>query len=360
MNSYSFTWLFAFLLAACGKPSVTTSPQREDITESVYASGIVKSKNQHQVYAAVSGIMRQVYVEEGDSIKKGQPLFAILNESSSLIRENAQLAAELADFNANAGRLEELSMQIDLAQQKLINDSMLYARQNQLWSQQIGSKIELERAQLAYENAKTNYQSAQIRYRDEKRRLSITSRQALKNVQLSKVTENDFIVRSNQDGRIYTVTKEPGEIVTPQLPLAVIGDANEFQIELQVDEYDIVNVKPGQSIAIIMDSYRGESFTGRITRVHPIMNERTKTFTVEAAFEKAPPSLFPNLTMEANIIIRVKEDALTLPRSFIINDQFVLNADGDTIPVRIGIKDYQKAEILEGVTEQDKLLQPVQ
>jgi hypothetical protein len=64
--------------------------------------------------------------------------------------------------------------------------------------------------------------------------------------------------------------------------------------------------------------------------------------------------------MEANIIIQVKENVLTLPRSFIIRDEFVLNENGDTIPVRIGIKDYQKAEILEGVTEQEKLVQPVQ
>jgi HlyD family secretion protein len=360
MKTSYFICLLVIALHACGKKPNTTSPLRENITESVYASGIVKSKNQYQVFASVSGITRQVYVTEGDTVKKGQPLFAIINESSALIRENAQLAAELADFNANAGRLEELSMQIDLAQQKLLNDSMMYTRQNQLWSQQIGSKIDLERAQLAYENAKTNYESARIRYRDEKRRLSITSRQAMKNVQLSKVTENDFIVRSNQDGRIYMVSKEVGEIVTPQQPIAVVGATNDFMIELQVDEYDIVQVKPGQSVAIIMDSYRGESFTGTITRVHPIMNERTKTFTVEAEFVNAPPALYPNLTMEANIIIQVKQDVLTLPRTYIINENYVVNENGDTIPVRIGIKDYQKAEILEGVKETDKLVQPVQ
>lgn len=360
MKTIHLTYLLFLASFACGRKTITTSPQREDITASVYASGIVKSKNQYQVFAAVSGIVRQRYVNEGDSIKKGQPLFAILNESSSLIRENAQLAAELADFNANAGRLEELSMQVDLARQKMVNDSMLWARQNQLWSQQIGSKIELERAQLAYDNAKTMYQSARIRLRDERRRLSLTSQQAIKNVQLSQVTESDFIIRSNQDGRVYTITKEPGEIVTPQIPLAVIGDASQFVIELQVDEYDIVSVKPGQSIAIIMDSYRGESFSGQITRIHPIMNERTKTFTVEAVFTKAPPSLFPNLTLEANIILEVKKDVLTLPRSFILDDQFVLRENGDTIPIRIGIKDYQKAEILEGISEADKLVQPVQ
>lgn len=360
MKTLQMTCLLLLTAFACGRKTITTSPKREDITASVYASGVIKSKNQYQVFAAVSGIVRQRYVNEGDSIKKGQPLFAILNESSSLIRENAQLAAELADFNANAGRLEELSMQVDLAKQKMVNDSMLWARQNQLWSQQIGSKIDMERATLAYDNAKSMYQSARIRLRDERRRLSLTSQQAIKNVQLSKVTENDFIIRSNQDGRVYTVTKEPGEIVTPQIPLAVIGDASQFVIELQVDEYDIVSVKPGQAIAIIMDSYRGESFSGKITRILPIMNERTKTFTVEAEFTQAPPSLFPNLTLEANIILEVKKDVLTLPRSFIIDDQYVLRENGDTVPIRIGIKDYLKAEILEGLTEGDKLMQPVQ
>jgi multidrug efflux pump subunit AcrA (membrane-fusion protein) len=353
-------FLFLFVFASCGKKVVTVQPKREGITESVYASGIIKSQNQYQVFATVSGIIQHIYVQEGDTIKRGAPLMAILNETSTLVRENAQLAADLADYTANAGRLSELRMQIDLAQNKMLNDSLLWARQSQLWSRQIGSKTELERAELAYQNAKTSYETARIRYTDEKRRLDITSRQALKNLQISKTTERDFVVTSKMNGRVYQILKEEGEIVSPQIPLAVIGDASTFTLELQIDEYDITRIEPDQKALITMDSYKGEVFEALVTRINPIMNERTKTFLAEARFVTPPPTLYPNLTLEANIIIRIKPDALTVPRSFIMADKFVIRENGDTVSVKIGVKDYQKAEILEGITEQDVLIQPGQ
>ena len=353
-----FLLLAILASSSCKKKVETTHPERENITESVYASGMVKSENQYQVFATVSGILRQRYVEEGDTVKKGAPLFSIINETSKLTRENAQLAAQLADYNANAGRINELSMLVDLMRNKLENDSLLLVRQSNLWAKNIGSKNELEKAELNYENSKTNYTSALVRYADEKRKLDINSKQAMKNLEISKSNETDFTITSQMNGRVYSLLKEEGEIVTPQFPLAVIGDADHFILELQVDEYDITRVRQDQQVFITMDSYKGEVFEARITRIYPIMNERSKTFTVEAEFVKAPPSLYPNLTLEANIVIRVKEDVLTLPRKFIVADQYVIRENGDTVAIKLGVKDYQKAEILEGINESDVVKLP--
>jgi HlyD family secretion protein len=357
---FPFLLFTLFISNSCKKKVESTHPQRENITESVYASGVVKSKNQYQVFATINGIIQKIYVEEGDTVKKGDPLFLILNETSKLVRENAQLAAQLADYNANSGRVNELSMLVELARNKMINDSTLWVRQSNLWAQNIGSKTELEKAELNYENSKTNYNSARVRYSDEKRKLNIQSKQALKNLQISESNETDFTIKSNMDGRVYSLLKEQGEIVTPQLPLAVIGDAKNFILELQVDEYDITRVLQGQQVFITMDSYKGEVFEARITRIYPIMNERSKTFTVEAEFVKAPPAIFPNLTLEANIVIQVKQDVLTLPRKFVVADHFVVRENGDSVAVKLGIKDYQKAEILEGINEKDVVILPAQ
>src|SRR6187401_741200 len=221
---FPFIPVFLLISISCKKKIETTHPQRENITESVYASGIVKSKDKYQVFATINGIIQKIYVQEGDTIKKGAPLFSILNETSKLVRENAQLAAQLADYNANAGRLNELSQLMELAHNKMINDSLLWVRQSNLWEQNIGSKTELEKAELNFENSKTNYISARIRYSDEKRRLNIQSKQAQKNLQISQSNETDYMIKSTMDGRVYSLLKEQGELVTPQLPLAVIGD----------------------------------------------------------------------------------------------------------------------------------------
>ena len=358
MKQTLILYLYLFLIPACKNNVETTSPKRESITESVYASGILKSKNQYHVFATVNGLLQKVYVDEGDTVRKGAPLFTILNETSTLTRENAQLAADLADFKANKGKLDELLLSIDLARDKMRNDSLLMVRQQNLWAQNIGSKVELEKSELNYQNSKTSYQSSLIRYKDEKRRLEIVSKQAQKNLSITRNNESDYTITSIMDGKIYSLLKEQGEMVNTQSPLAVIGDVNEFILELQVDEYDITSIRTGLPVKVTMDSYKGEVFDAFITKVNPIMNERSKTVTVEAAFVKQPPSLYPNLTLEANIILQVKEDALILPRKYIIEDRFVIKENGDTLTIKVGLKDYLNAEILEGVGEKDVLILP--
>ncbi len=118
-------------------------------------------------------------------------------------------------------------------------------------------------------------------------------------------------------GRVYNILKEQGEIVTPQSAVAIIGDANNFILELQIDEFDIAKVQFGQKILVTMDSYKNQVFEAPVEKIDPIMNDRTRSFTVKADFVSRPPVLYPNLTAEANIIIQTKKKALTIPRNFL-------------------------------------------
>ena len=90
------------------------------------------------------------------------------------------------------------------------------------------------------------------------------------------------------------------------------------------------------------------------------MNERTRSFTVEAIFTKRPDALYPNLTTEANIILQTKEKAITIPRDYLINDSMVIMADGEKRKVVTGVMDFQKVEILSGLTTSDEIMKPVE
>ena len=82
------TRLFFFILiltVSCKRSNEKIHPTVETILESVYASGIVKSKNQYQVYSTVNGLIQEILVSEGDTVKKGDPLMKVLNESLSLL-----------------------------------------------------------------------------------------------------------------------------------------------------------------------------------------------------------------------------------------------------------------------------------
>ena len=103
---------------------------------------------------------------------------------------------------------------------------------------------------------------------------------------------------------------------------------------------------------------KSKVFEAIVTKIEPIMNERSKTFVVEAAFKTRPEVLYPNITFEANIVLEQKDNALLIPRNYLINESQVIKSNGDTVQVAIGLKDYQKVEILSGITAQDELLKP--
>lgn len=346
------------LFSCMSSEEETTTPFISDITESVYASGNIKALNQYEAFANGTGPIQEIFVKEGDLVEVGTPILAVYNERERLSRENAELAQAFADYQQNQSKLRDLQLAIDFAKSRLQNDSLLYARQQNLWKQNIGTIVELEQRKLAYENSKNNYQSALLRYQDVEREIEFNSRSAAKSAAISRALESDFVLKSQINGRVYSLPKEKGEMVGPQTVVAVIGDAEKFIMELQVDEYDIAKVKLDQEVVVSMDSYAGEVFEGKVTKIYPLMDTKSKSFQVEATFTNTPPSLYPNLSLEANILTSAVENALVIPRSYLIGDSEVILSDGDTVAVKVGIRNFQYAQILEGITETTEIIKP--
>jgi multidrug efflux pump subunit AcrA (membrane-fusion protein) len=156
---------------------------------------------------------------------------------------------------------------------------------------------------------------------------------------------------------VYDLLVEPGELATPQQPVAVIGSATDLYLELEVDERDIARVKVGQEVTVALELYE-EVFPAMVTRIVPLMDARTRTFTVEARFTMLPPQLYPNLTVEANIILERKARALTIPASYLLPGDTVLTGTGQRTAVRVGLRDLERVEVLSGIDSTTVLYRP--
>jgi RND family efflux transporter MFP subunit len=350
--------LFGLGLFACSKKEESISPTTGSITESIYASGTVKSADQYQAFVSISGIIEEIYVHEGQEVEVGTPLLRVSNETQKFNLENAQLTANFNDLANNQGKLSEAEALAQTAKAKLKLDSSLFARQKTLWSQQVGTRVEFEQKELNYQSAKANYLSATQRYKELKRQINYSAAQTKKNVQISARQNEDFILKSKVKGTILSLLKERGELVSPQTPIANLGNTKDYVLEMQVDEHDIFQVKLGQKIAITFDAYKNQIFEAEVSKIASIMNERNKTFLIEAHFTKAPEKLYPNVTFEANIILKTKNNALILPRNYLKNDSIVTLIDGSTRVVKLGLTDFQKAEILSGLSAKDQVVKP--
>lgn len=352
-------YLLLLCLLACHNQQEKIRPALAAISESVYASGTLKSGGQYQAFATVNGVIRKRFVEVGDPITKGTPILLISRETQELNRENAQLNAVYSSVGANQGKLEAARQEMETAHNKMLNDSVLLVRQRALWQQDIGTRVQLEDRELAAKQSRTTWYSASVNLKDLQRQINFNAAQSRNNLQVSRQQENDFILRSNVDGQVYALFKENGESVTPQTPLALLGGEGGFLLEMQVDEYDIARVAIGQRVLVTMDSYKGKVFEAVVTKLYPAMNDRSKTFLVEAAFTIPPAKLFPNATLEANIMIHTKKKALLIPRFCLVNDSTVLLSGGKSRTIKTGLSDYSQVEVLSGLGLNDELLKPM-
>ncbi len=352
-------FVFISLFISCKNKIESISPEKGQISESIYASGVIKSKNQYQSFVNVNGIINKIFIKEGEMVKKGTPILSIYNETQKYNKDNALLAADLAALSSNQGKLNDAQLSIELAKKSMQRDSTLYYKYKNLWdNNQIGTLADLEHRKLAYENSKNAYSSAQIRFGDLKKTLNFNANQSKKNLQISNKLESDFILKSEVDGMVYRLFKNEGEIISPQTPIAVIGSSNQFILEMQIDEKDIIKVRKNQKVIITMDSYDGKTFEAKITKISPYMNEKSKTFLVEAEFVIQPEVLYPNITFEANIILNIKNNVILIPRNYLVQDSIVYDKNGEKIIVKTGLKDYRKVEITSGLSENDAITLP--
>lgn len=349
--------VIATLVISCNDKKKPIQPEVKSITESVYASGFIKSKNQYEVYGSSNGVIEKIFVTEGMQVKKGDTIFQLDNRNLKIATENARLSTNASNYKTNSDKLLDAKKAVTLAKKKLANDSLSYSRQKYLWNKNIGSKVELEQSELNYENSKVSLEVSKTNYSDLQRQLKLVSDQGENNLEIARIMEDNFIVRSEVDGVIYKINREEGEMVNGNDPAAIIG-TEEFIIELTIDELDIVKIKKGQKVIIRMDSYKSQTFEAELTSIDPMMNSRTRSFQADAIFTKNPASLFPNLTVEANIIISVKKDALTIPRNYLINDSLVMLKGGKLQKVEIGLMDYELVEIKSGINKSTKLELP--
>jgi len=346
--------LIAILLIAhsCSKKQDKTLPIERVLTESVYSSVTVQPDSLYQVYAIVSGLIDANLVEEGDLVTKNQHLFQIINNTPKLNTLNAQFALNLAldNYMGSATVLNSIESEIEAAKLKYKNDSINYFRQKKLWDQNIGSKAQYDTQKLNYQLASNQLKLLQNRLNRTKNELQTAFKQAQNNYQTASIATKDFTVNSKIKGKVYAVYKEPGEIVTSMEPLATIGSAKRFIIELLVDEVDIVQIALKQDVLINLDAYNDRIFKGKVSKIYPKKDQRNQTFTVEAVFVSQPEILYPGLSGEANIIIAKKEKVLTIPKSYLLDDNKVKTDEG-FVTVKTGLQNMDYIEILSGISK---------
>ncbi|MFL1896251.1 efflux RND transporter periplasmic adaptor subunit [Aquimarina sp. 2-A2] len=358
-RTFSIFFLLLNLHLSCAHKKEAIFPSRGLITESVYSSVTVQPDSLYQAYATVQGILDANLVEEGDLVSKNEAILKITNTAPRLNAENAALTYQLAkeNYQGNAQLLKTLKNEIEAATLKVNNDSINYYRQKSLWNQNIGSKIEYDTKYLTYQLSSNTLKQLKTKYQQTKNELSTQVKQSKNLYKNATVLLKDHTIVSKIDGKIYAIYKNPGELVNTMEPLAAIGNATVFVLEMLVDEVDIVKIKKDQNVLVTLDAYNQKVFEASVHKIYPKKDQRNQTFTVEAYFKNPPEILYPGLAGEANIIIASKDNSLFIPKEYLIENQRV-STDSGEIKIVKGIENMEYVEIVSGLEETTQIYKP--
>ncbi|SEQ35625.1 Multidrug efflux pump subunit AcrA (membrane-fusion protein) [Hyunsoonleella jejuensis] len=358
MRLFNF-FCVAIILISCSENKDKIFPSERHLTESVYSSVTIQPDSLYQAFAIVAGILDKTLVEEGDHVLKDDILLQIINKTPELNAQNAKLALNLAQGNYNGSTtvLHGIENEISAAKLKYKHDSINYFRQKNLWKQGIGSKVDYDTKKLNYELASNNLRLLQNKYHRTKNELITQVRQAQNNYQTSLIATKDFAIKSKINGKVYALYKEPGEIVTTMEPLASIGSAKRFVVEMLIDEVDIVRISKNQEVLIHLDAYSGKVFKGKVSKIFPQKDERNQTFKVEAVFVNPPNVLYPGLSGEANIVIAKRDSVLTIPKAYLIDADKVKTDDG-LVTIQTGAQNLEYIEVVSGINKDTYIYKP--
>jgi multidrug resistance efflux pump len=345
-------------ITGCRNGGNGIKPVVKPLMEAVYASGYVIAMDEYQVFSQAEGYLTEKLVSDGQDVKKGDPLFIIAADQQSaryqLARENYDMA--IANFGEDSPVLAELQTAIDAARTKMQFDSLNYVRYKNLWDQKATTQSDFDRMKLLYDNSRNDYILQQKRLARTKDQLYIEKQNAESALRIARDESGRYIIRSEVNGKVFNTMKEKGELVRRNEAVAVIGKDGQFYLQLNVDELDIQRVAVGQDVFTKIDAYPDQIFHAKVSKIYPMINKQQQSIRVDADLTDELPGGFSGLALEANIVIRQKENALVIPKTALLpGDSInVRTPDGvKTIKIEKGIETLDEIEVLRGLDSTD-------
>ncbi|MBU2996284.1 efflux RND transporter periplasmic adaptor subunit [Cellulophaga baltica] len=339
----------------------TLQPKKGEVVKTVTATGTIEPVDQVDVGTQVSGVIKKLYVDYNSVVKKGQ----LIAELDKTILKSTVLSNQASYDEA-------------------VNDrnylKTIYDRQKKLYENKVISESDYQEASYNYEVAKN----------------SVTENYA--SLQSAKTNLGYADIYSPIDGVVLSRDVDEGETVaasysTPTF-YTIAEDLRHMQVEADVDEADIGQVKEGQRVSFTVDAYQNEEFVGEVTqiRLDPTTTSNVVTYTVVVKAENPDLKLKPGLTatiaiytVELKDVITVEAKAVNFTPTQQLMDAYLKQQGGESKPpqagsemakpsedstilwveengmikpqpVELGVSDGVNVQVLSGLSENDKVV----
>lgn len=374
----------AFLLAAAalaayvgrnallGTPVETVEVLRDDLIQTVVASGRVMSPRRVRVGAVITGRVVAIPVTEGQAVKKGAEL--VLLEDKDVRAALAQAQAGVAQAEAKVRQLREVGL--PAAQQALLQAEATltqvrgqFDRTKRLQAQGFVGQSQLDDAQRNLDVAESQARAARVQVETNSTRgsdfaMAMTAlEQARAAERVAQAKLPDMVVRAPVDGVLISRNVEVGDIVQPGKELFLLAPAGETQVIVQIDERNLSQLSLGQKALGSADAFPGRRFPAELIYINPGIDALRGSVEVRLRVPTPPDYLRQDMTVSVDIEVARRAQAVVAPtqavRDATTAQPWVLavrNGRAERVPVKVGLRGDGRLEVLEGATPGDALI----
>ncbi|MCM8772673.1 MAG: efflux RND transporter periplasmic adaptor subunit [Candidatus Omnitrophica bacterium] len=298
------------------------------LKDEIVCLGEIEPYQRVVIYSEISGQVEKLNVKEGDYVKKGDFIAQIDYKKRKIDYENIenQLKAALTNFE---------------------NVKRDYERFANLFKEGVIS-------QKKFDDIKTQYEV-----------LSHQIEGLKKQFELAKIRLNEAFIYSPISGFVAEKFIDEGELITEStmmrsVPIISIIDISKVKVKLPVPSKEIGKIKKGQNVLISIDAYPEKVFYGKVSKIYPFVNEKTRTIDVEVIIENSGFLIKPGMYCKGKIIVDERR-SLVIPLDALMKlpasgNYYCFRIKGDVaekIYIKVGKIGENYAEIKEGLNKDD-------
>jgi len=361
-------------------PSRLATVERGTMVRSVVATGKVEPITKVEIKSKANGIIQALHVDVDSVVREGDVLVELDKEllTASVRGAEANLQAARASLEGSEAQLQKNLVEAEGPDVEFARRT--YDRAKTLFAQSLIARSSLDDAQGAVEVAENRKRAAQSQLAISQAKVTEARAQVAQAKAAADRSDEDLrnaTIRAPIRGSVLTRDVEIGSPVSSILNLGAnatlvmtLGDIDRVFVRGKVDEADIGRVRIGQPARIRVETFKDKTFNGRVTQISPmgVEKDNVTNFEVRVSIDNPGKELKANMTANAEIVLEEHANALILPEAAVGYDPqkqpFVnILAPGTKTgrrktPVKLGVGNGTKIQVLDGVKKGDRVILP--
>lgn len=344
-----------------------------EFNDYIRVSGQVQPMTTIQVSPLESGVVHEIFLEEGAQVKAGDKILELKNENldMQILNSEADLAEKenLLRNTLISMEQEKLSVHQEMLQLEtdVKRNRRAYEAQKQLYQEELIAREEYLRAEEDYDLAKSRLELVKNRAVQDSLYRNIQVKQMQEslsnmrvNMQMIRRRKEHLILTAPIDGELGLLDVVLGQSVSSGMKIGQINNLSSYKIEAQIDEHYIDRVMPGLEAQF---ERQDESYQAVIRKVYPEV--RDGKFKADFKFDGTlPENIRTGQTYSLNLQLGQPEEAVMIPRGAFYQKTggrwiYVVTEDGSKAykrEIRIGRQNPQYYEVLEGLEPGEEVI----